>query len=74
MADTTMKANTWMESVPGKVHSVSSGPGKFSFGFMGEGTETPMAKPTHASGTFPIAGGKEEPYAKPTHAPGTLTK
>lgn len=54
------------------VHCESSGPGKFDFGFMeSETKETPMEVPVHATGAYPVAGGREEAYAKPTHAPGT---
>lgn len=54
------------------VHAKSSDAGKFDFGFMGnKDDEEKFDVPVHATGAFPIAGGKEEPYAKPTHAPGT---
>lgn len=72
MADT--KASSWLEDTGPKVHETSSGPGKFDNSFMGsdKNDDQPTAKPKHAAGSYPVAGGAEAPYAKPVHAPDTL--
>lgn len=73
MYDTKMKANTWLDSVPTKVHDEASKAGKFDDGFMtsAEG-ETPTPKSTQPAGSYPLASESEGSFAKPTHVPGAI--